>query len=103
MTKNPEANQQPKERLHAIVEGNVQGVGFRYFVQENASSLYLTGWVRNRWNGTVELIAEGERQDLEKLLRALRRGPRPYTTMNVHAEWHPASSEFPTFQIRSTV
>ena len=67
-------------RLHAVVEGTVQGVGFRNFVQENAYRLNLTGWVRNRWDGTVEVTAEGDRQDLEKLLQALRRGPRASTS-----------------------
>ncbi len=52
-------------RLHAIVEGHVHGVGFRAFVIRRASSLGVTGWVRNRWDGTVEVVAEGERPDLE--------------------------------------
>ncbi len=98
-----EQNSTETARLHAIVEGNVQGVGFRYFVQETANSLFLAGWVRNRFDGSVEVTAEGERRDLEKLLHALRRGPRPYTTVNVIPQWDPATGEFRSFQIRSTV
>jgi acylphosphatase len=45
--------------LHAIVEGRVQGVGFRYFVLEVAELLGIYGWVRNRWDDTVEVLAEG--------------------------------------------
>lgn len=89
-------------RLHATVEGRVQGVGFRAFVLEQAFELALTGWVRNRWNGTVEVVAEGQRLDLEKLLTALNRGPRPYTTTNVHSEWLAATGEFARFQVRMT-
>src|SRR5207244_12904415 len=64
------------ERLHAIVRGDVQGVGFRYFVQRKAQQLGLRGWVRNNDDGTVELVAEGGRGELEQLKRALEEGPR---------------------------
>ena len=62
------------ERLHAIVHGDVQGVGFRYFVQRKGQQLGLQGWVRNNDDGTVELVAEGTRQQLEQLKRALEEG-----------------------------
>jgi len=90
-------------RLHAVIEGTVQGVGFRYFVQENAIRLNLSGWVRNRWDGTVEVIAEGDRQDLEKLLQVLRRGPRASTVSGVHPEWQDASGEFDYFRIKMSL
>ena len=63
-------------RLHAFVEGDVQGVGYRYFVIDNARSLGLTGWVRNRFDGSVEVLAEGPRAYLEILIDALQQGPR---------------------------
>ena len=93
---------QELQRLHAIVEGRVQGVGFRYFTQERAVFLGLTGWVRNRWNGTVELVAEGPKADLETLLRAIQRGPRAGTTQNVKVDWLETAGEFRSFQIRRT-
>jgi len=93
---------QDQGRLHAIVEGRVQGVGFRYFTQERAVFLGLTGWVRNRWDGTVELVAEGSRADLEILLEAIRRGPRVGTTKNVKTDWQQAAGEFSSFYIRRT-
>jgi acylphosphatase len=89
-------------RLHAVVEGRVQGVGFRYFVLEVASTLQVTGWVRNRWNETVEVTAEGPRSDLEKLLRALERGPRSAFVSDVRQEWLPATGEFASFYVRGT-
>jgi acylphosphatase len=93
---------QKRQRLHAIVDGRVQGVGFRYFTQERAVHLGLTGWVRNRWNGTVELVAEGPKADLETLLRAVQRGPRVGTTRNVKVNWLENTDEFPSFRIRQT-
>ena len=89
-------------RLHAIVEGRVQGVSFRYFVQSQAFNLGLTGWVRNRWNGTVEVVAEGARKEVEQLLSAIRRGPPAANVTQVKAEWESASGEFKSFKIRMT-
>lgn len=88
--------------FHAIVNGHVQGVGFRYFVHDKATSLGLRGWVRNLWNGDVEVLAEGERQALDKLLAAIRRGPRPSHVMSVKVDWQTPSSEFNNFRIRRT-
>ncbi len=91
------------ERLHAVVEGYVQGVGFRMFVQRLASELRLKGWVRNTWDGHVEVVAEGSRNDLEKLLAGLKVGPRSAHVTTVRQTWLPASGEFTDFRIRSTV
>src|SRR6202043_2745297 len=63
------------ERLHGVVHGDVQGVGFRYFLMREAQHLGLCGWVRNRDDGTVEFVAEGERADLERLKEAAEHGP----------------------------
>jgi acylphosphatase len=89
-------------RLHATVEGRVQGVSYRYFVSEQAQRLGLNGWVRNRYNGDVEVLAEGARYDLEKLLLALHQGPSMAMVSNVEVEWLPASGEFSSFWVRST-
>ena len=61
--------------LHAVVAGEVQGVGFRWFVREKARRWGLAGWVRNRPDGTVELAAAGAEESLEGLLRDVRVGP----------------------------
>jgi acylphosphatase len=63
-------------RLHAVVRGRVQGVGFRWFVRERASALGLAGWVRNREDGTVEVAAEGAPEAIDRLRELLARGPR---------------------------
>lgn len=62
--------------LHFLVQGRVQGVGFRWFVQREASELGLRGWVRNTEDGDVELVAAGEAADLSELRASLKRGPR---------------------------
>ncbi|MBC8504957.1 MAG: acylphosphatase [Anaerolineales bacterium] len=89
-------------RLRAQVEGRVQGVGFRYFVLDNAQPLDITGWVRNRWDGTVEVLAEGTKDSLETLLAAIQRGPRRHTTTEVRYDWLAATGEFTSFRIRRT-
>ncbi|HEX2778726.1 MAG TPA: acylphosphatase [Gemmatimonadaceae bacterium] len=64
-----------EERLHVRVAGRVQGVGFRWFIREEARRLGLAGWVRNLPSGDVELMAEGERDALDSLARAVAKGP----------------------------
>jgi acylphosphatase len=62
--------------LHFLIQGRVQGVGFRWFVHREASELDLRGWVRNTEDGDVEVVAAGEAEDLADLRASLRRGPR---------------------------
>ena len=87
------------ERLHAIVHGDVQGVGFRYFVQRKAQQLGLTGWVRNNDDGTVELVAEGTRQQLEDLKRVLEEGPRLARVDRVETKWSEATGNLGRFEL----
>ena len=88
-------------RVTFTVHGRVQGVGFRYFVQENAESLGLSGFVRNEWNGTVTGVAEGEAAPLQALRQALERG-NSYSRVS-RLDWSPLfegeSLPFP-FEIR---
>lgn len=92
-----------QSRLHAWVEGHVQGVGFRYFVLDTAERLRLSGWVRNTFNEEVEILAEGPRADLELLIEALHRGPRSAVVTNVRLEWSTASGLFSKFSVAPTV
>ena len=62
--------------LHFLVQGRVQGVGFRWFVHRQASQLDLRGWVRNTEEGEVEVLASGSEADLAALRSSLRQGPR---------------------------
>lgn len=64
------------ERRHVVVRGFVQGVGFRYAVEGAARSRAVVGWVKNRADGAVEAVFEGEREDVDALVDFCRRGPR---------------------------
>ena len=62
--------------LHFLIQGRVQGVGFRWYVQREAGQLDLRGWVRNTEEGEVEVVASGTAEVLAELRASLRRGPR---------------------------
>ena len=85
--------------LHAVVHGRVQGVGFRFFVLDSVANLRLTGWVRNRRDGAVEVLAEGSRVDLEILLACLREGPRVSRVERVETDWPEPTGRFTRFEI----
>jgi acylphosphatase len=96
-----------KASLHAIVQGLVQGVNFRYFVLRNAESLGLTGYVRNLrdmgvdWeNERVEVVAEGDREKLEHLVAQLKVGPRAARVKSVNVDWSEYSGEYGKFSVR---
>ncbi len=95
--------EEKKERLHALVEGNVQGVGFRYFVIMCSEELQLTGWVRNLWDGRVEVMAEGMKPMLEILIKRLQEGPRSAQVTKVNLKWQTATNEFNDFNVRPSM
>ena len=74
-------------------------MGFRYFLVDRAKSLKLQGWVRNRADGSVELMAEGDHETLERLLQAARQGPRSARIDAVEVEWQPASGDLGRFDL----
>ena len=74
-------------RVHVIVEGLVQGVGFRWFAARTAASLGIVGAVRNLYDGTVEVEAEGQRSAVEAFLHTLKVGPRSAHVSNVRIVW----------------
>ncbi|MCD4690676.1 acylphosphatase [bacterium] len=87
-------------RLHARIAGTVQGVGFREFTRRTAQTLELTGWVRNRPDGSVELVAEGPEERLDQLIAAVRAGPRGSAVTDVSVDWSQATNELPEFSVR---
>jgi acylphosphatase len=89
-----------RARLHAVVHGRVQGVSFRYYTRKRASELNLLGYVRNQWDGTVEVVAEGPRGDLENLLSFLRTGPRAAFVTEVDTRWTAPTGSFDSFGVR---
>lgn len=87
-------------RLHAVVHGTVQGVYFRATTQREAARLKLAGWVRNRWDGAVETVAEGSRAALLDFERYLHRGPSAADVERVDITYTDATGEFSRFNIR---
>jgi len=90
------------ERLHAFVQGSVQGVGFRFFIYQTGLNLQLYGWVRNRINGDVELLAEGSREKLDILLNEVHKGPQMAQIVTVDVEWQKSRNDLPPFTILQT-
>ncbi len=86
-------------RAHAVVSGFVQGVCYRAETRYEAEGLAVTGWVRNRSDGTVELVAEGPRENVEKLIAWCRRGPEYARVEDVEVKWEKATGEFSRFGI----
>lgn len=86
--------------LHAYVHGRVQGVGFRYFVVQKAQMLTLRGYTRNESDGSVEVLAQGPRPALERLLAYLRQGPPAAHVRDVRVTWGEPSAHVSGFHVR---
>jgi acylphosphatase len=86
--------------VHAIVYGYVQGVFFRAFVSRRAEELGVSGYVRNLPNDAVEVVAEGERERLEKLITYLHTGPPAAKVERVVTNWSEYSGKYSDFGIR---
>ena len=89
-------------RVHVWVTGQVQGVGFRAFVQESGTLFGLTGWVRNVGYDQVETVAEGPRPVLERFAAAVQTGPRAAQVEQSRLEWEKPTGEFKRFEVRYT-
>lgn len=87
-------------RLEATIRGRVQGVGFRYHVSNRARQIGVTGYVRNLWDGSVEVVAEGDKARLDRLLAYLQVGPRSASVREVVANWYAASGKLSSFEVR---
>lgn len=89
MNRNIIAMMSEPARFKALVRGRVQGVGFRYSVEQVADGMGLLGWVRNLPSGEVECVAEGPKAKLEELAAYLREGPPAARVEAVDLEWEP--------------
>lgn len=86
-------------RMHALVSGRVQGVGFRDFAVWRARELGLQGWVRNRADGKMECVAEGSREALERLLEEIREGPQLAQVEDVEVSYAPPEGGLDGFRV----
>lgn len=89
-----------KAGAHIIVKGLVQGVSFRWFVEKEANKLELAGYVRNLFNGNVEVEVEGEKGLIEELIKMLRIGNRLSNVTDVDVSWKEFEGKFDSFKIR---
>ena len=88
-----------KARAHLFVSGRVQGVFFRDHTRRWASSLGITGWVKNLGDGRVEVLAEGERSKVEDLIARLKEGPPFALVEGVDVDWEEGKGEFADFRV----
>jgi acylphosphatase len=90
-----------RQRFKAEFSGDVQGVGFRLFAEAHARRLGLHGYVRNRYDGAVEVEAEGNTADLERFLEMLRQGPLAARVQDVEVSWLPYRGDLGPFGVRA--
>jgi len=89
-----------KVRVHIFVSGIVQGVFFRYWTQKVANKLGLKGWVRNLPDGRVEIVAEGKREKIDKLIEWAQKGPPSAKVDDLEVEYQEYKGEFDCFEIK---
>ena len=85
---------------HLKISGSVQGVGFRYSMAEEAGRLGVTGWVRNRRDGTLEAVVDGAPDAIDAMLAWVRRGPPSASVTEVQVTEVPGG--FERFELRRT-
>ena len=88
------------ETVHLIIEGRVQGVFFRASAKEQADKLGINGWVRNLPGGSVEIRAEGKKENLKQFLDWCNTGPPNSEVSNIEIEYLKPTGEFDTFYIK---
>lgn len=89
-----------KARAHVYISGRVQGVFFRSEIQDEASRQGVNGWVRNRSDGRVEAVFEGEKDRVDRLVEFSRHGPRGARVSGIEVFWEEYKGEFQGFRIR---
>ncbi|MBC7114878.1 MAG: acylphosphatase [Archaeoglobi archaeon] len=88
-----------KVRAHLIIHGRVQGVFYRRWCLENARELNLTGWVRNRDDGTVEAVFEGEEENVREMIERCHEGPPRAVVTKIDVKFEKPKEEFRDFRI----
>ena len=89
-----------KVRKHAVIKGFVQGVWFRATTQEQALDHYVSGWVKNTFDGHVEAVFEGEEEEVDKVIQWCHQGPAGASVQEVEVENEEYKGEFATFSIK---
>ncbi len=87
-------------RAHLIISGDVIGVGFRSWARREAANLGLVGWVTNRPDNTVEIVAEGPKNKLDELVELCQSGPEVSDVEKVDVTWGETTGEFVSFEVK---
>lgn len=85
---------------HIIVHGHVQGVGFRFYTKREADRLGVNGWVKNRPDGTVEIVAQSDKTTLQHFIAAVKTGSPASRVGHVHVDEKPEIRRYRSFQVR---
>jgi len=88
-----------QKRVHLIISGAVQSVGFRMFIDQKAKELNLCGWVKNRIDGSVEIDAQGTEEAIEALFRHAKRGPSRSMVTSIRKEERELDSTLGLFRV----
>jgi len=96
----PRQSEKKRTRLRIVVSGRVQGVGFRYATVREAERLGLLGWVRNTYDGNVEIVAEGPQDSVSDLLVWCRAGPPSARVDSATHREEPSHTPLQTFEVR---
>jgi acylphosphatase len=88
-----------QKRIQLVVRGRVQGVYYRATAQREAREHGLTGWVKNRPDGSVEMVVEGEEDDVKDFLAWAQQGPTTARVDKVETKWRSYTGEFASFRI----
>ena len=86
-------------RAHVVISGRVQGVCYRMETQRAAKGIDVSGWVKNRLDGTVEAVFEGNRKQVDQIIEWCRKGPALAQVSNIEIRWESATGEFADFDI----
>lgn len=89
-------------RVHLRIRGRVQGVAFRYYTRRTAEKLGVVGWVRNRRDGSVEAVAEGDETAMEKFVEWCGQGPSSARVSDIDVDWLDPANDFSKFSIART-
>ncbi len=82
-----------------IISGLVQGVFFRAYAKDEAERLNLTGWVKNRWDGKVEMVIEGEKKKIDEMIKWCYKGPPSARVDSVESTWEDYRGKFDSFSL----
>lgn len=87
------------KQVHIFVSGTVQGVFYRSNTRKKAKELGIKGWVRNLYDGRVEVTAEGEEEDLKKFIEWCKKGPELAFVENIEVEWNDYKGKYEDFSV----